>query len=62
MNDMLSEVLAYLDRNKGRWPDIAKEAGVGYDWLNKFGRNQIAEPGYHKVLKLHAVAQRDVVA
>lgn len=35
-------------------PQIAKSAGVGYEWLKKFASGDIPNPGIMHVQKLHA--------
>lgn len=33
--------------------EVAEGAGVGFEWLNKFSRRQIRQPGLDKIEPLH---------
>lgn len=34
----------WLNQCKGYWPEIARESGVSYSWLQKFSGGQITNP------------------
>lgn len=50
----MEELIAFLATQKGRLPSIAREAGLGLEWLRKFVAGQIQDPGASKVEKLRA--------
>lgn len=37
MDELFTFVRNGVERRKGRWPDLAKESGVSYSWITKFG-------------------------
>lgn len=41
-----------LDESKGRWPDVAKGAGIPISTVRKIARGQIADPAVSKVQEL----------
>jgi hypothetical protein len=43
-----------LARQKGAWPDIARECEVSYSWLCKFAENKIPNAAYTRVEKVAA--------
>lgn len=49
----IEETKALLDVRKGQWVEVAKEAGVGYEWLLKFAKGKINHPGFDKIAKLY---------
>ncbi len=57
MNRTVDEILRFLDTQKGRLPAVAKETGVGLEWLRKFIGGHIQDPGYSKIEKLRAYIQ-----
>lgn len=53
MTDRLDErVRSALERRRGDWPRIAKEAAVSHSWLSKFVRREIDNPGYATLVRL----------
>lgn len=54
----IEETLKMLEEQKGRWPKVAKEAGVGYEWLMKFSRGEIPKPGFEPVTKLYTYLKK----
>ncbi len=52
MNSTVSEVLQFLDTQKGRLPAVAKDTGLGLEWLRKLIGGHIHDPGYSKIEKL----------
>lgn len=49
----IEETMKLLEERKGSWPRVAKESGVGYEWLIKFSRGEIPKPGFEPVTKLY---------
>lgn len=47
------QVLRMLRDNRGKWPVIAEESGVGYWWILKFTANKIPNPGFDKIERLN---------
>lgn len=43
---------------RGRWPAIAAEAGLEYQWLSKVMQGRIADPGVIKVERVIAALDR----
>ena len=54
MNSTVNEILHFLDTQKGRLPAVAKETGLGLEWLRKLIGGHIHDPGYSKIEKLRA--------
>lgn len=50
----VNEIIAFLVTQKGRLPSIAREAGLGLEWLRKLVAGQIQDPGASKIEKLRA--------
>jgi adenylosuccinate lyase len=50
----LNDIIAFLDAQKGRLPTVAKETGLGIEWLRKLAAGHIPEPGLNKIEKLRA--------
>lgn len=48
----VSQIIDFLATQKGRLPRIAKEAGLGLEWLRKLVAGQINDPGASKIEKL----------
>lgn len=46
---LLHQMKTRLSAAKGRWPLIAKTAGVDYVWLFKVAQGRIKDPGVSKV-------------
>jgi transcriptional regulator with XRE-family HTH domain len=51
-------VKALLDKRRGDWQAIAKEAEVSHSWLSKFVRGDIPNPGYATLKKVHECLTR----
>lgn len=47
-------VIEQLQASKGRWPDVAEEAGVSKRTLEKIARREIEDPGISHIEKLAA--------
>lgn len=45
-------VMDRLEASRGRWPDIAKAAGVSHRTLEKIARREIQDPGVSHIEKL----------
>lgn len=59
MDELLTFVRAGVERRKGRWPDLAKEAGVSYSWITKFGAGKYDQTNVgHRTLERLAEALR----
>lgn len=50
---LLTDTIKLLEANKGRWREISRDTGLGYDWINKLAQGCIADPGVRKIQKLH---------
>ena len=50
----VNQIIDFLATQKGRLPSIAKEAGLGLEWLRKLVAGQINDPGASKIEKLRA--------
>lgn len=50
----VSKIIAFLETQKGRLPSIAKEAGLGLEWLRKLVAGHIRDPGASKIERLWA--------
>lgn len=48
----LSHIIAFLASQKGRLPKIAKETGLGLEWLRKLTGGYIRDPGLSKIERL----------
>jgi transcriptional regulator with XRE-family HTH domain len=53
MTDLDTTVRTLLESRKGDWQAIAKEADVSHSWLSKFVRDEIPNPGYATLKKVH---------
>jgi len=49
---LLDFVLESLEASRGRWPEIAKAAGVPYHTLTKIAQRQIGNPGVRHIQQL----------
>lgn len=47
--DLITQARQYLDTQRGNWPTVAQEAGVGYQWLIKFAQGHIDNPGARQI-------------
>ena len=54
---LLGGVKKWLSDERGNWPQIAEEAGVGYEWLTALMQGDIKDPGIQKIERLAAVKQ-----
>lgn len=59
---MLDSVVAYLQTVKGRWPQIAKETGLTYDWIVRVADGRISDPGVQKIQLLYDYARSRTAA
>jgi hypothetical protein len=59
MSELLTETKALLAATKRRPREISAASGVGYDWLIKFARGVIQDPGISRVQRLHDFLSRD---
>lgn len=50
----VNQIITFLETQKGHLPRIAREAGLGLEWLRKLVAGQIHDPGASKVEKLRA--------
>ena len=48
----VDRILAFLDAQKGRLPTVARETGLGLEWLRKLVAGHIQDPGVSKIEKL----------
>lgn len=46
------KVRGALERRRGEWPLIARQADVSHSWLSKFVRREIGNPGYATLVRL----------
>lgn len=37
MDELFTYVRTGVEREKGRWPDLARDSGVSYSWITKLG-------------------------
>lgn len=52
MNDMeklRKKAIDYVKTYKGKVPQLAKETGLGYEWLKRFVIDDIPDPGILKI-------------
>ena len=54
----VNQIIDFLATQKGRLPSIAKEAGLGLEWLRKLVAGQINDPGASKIEKLREYMDR----
>ena len=55
---MLTVMKRRVSVARGRWPVIAAEAGLEYQWLSKVMQGRIADPGVLKVERILAAIDR----
>ena len=58
----VDDVIAWLQTQKGNWPEIAKEAEVGYQWLTALMQGDIDDPGVRKIERLGKLMRERTVA
>lgn len=49
---MLDQAYRVVDDHVGRRKEIARDTGLGYQWLNKFAQRKIDDPGVNKIEKI----------
>lgn len=49
----------WLDSERGRWPAIAAEAGVSYNWITRIMQGRIADPGTVRLSALASVMRKE---
>ncbi len=54
----VSQIIEFLETQKGHLPSIAKEAGLGLEWLRKLVAGHIHDPGASKIEKLREYMAR----
>jgi hypothetical protein len=52
-NSLDTEVRTLLEKRRGDWQSIVEGAKVSHSWLSKFVRNEIPNPGYTTLKKVH---------
>lgn len=55
----LERLKNWLETERGRWPAIAAEAGVTYNWITRLMQGRIQNPGVDRVERLSAVMRRE---
>lgn len=55
---LLEQMKTGLAAHKGRWPEIAEQAEVGYVWLFKVMQGRIRDPGVARVERVIRVLSR----
>jgi adenylosuccinate lyase len=55
----VSQIIAFLESQKGRLPTIAEETGLGLEWLRKLVGGHIQDPGISKIETLRAYINKD---
>jgi adenylosuccinate lyase len=50
----VNQIITFLTTQKGKLPSVAREAGLGLEWLRKLVAGQIHDPGASKIEKLRA--------
>ena len=48
------QAIELLRKHRGHWPTIARETGLGYQWIIKLAADKIPDPGVVKIEKLLA--------
>ena len=56
---MYDYVLEHLEAARGRWSQVAEEAGVSKRTLEKIARREIEDPGVSHIQKLYDHFQRE---
>ena len=54
MDASIAELISRVQKHRGEWPTLAKEAEVSYSWLAKFGQGHIPNPTVNTVTKVAA--------
>ena len=57
-HETVDRILAFLDAQKGRLPTVARETGLGLEWLRKLVAGHIHDPGISKIETLSAYMAR----
>lgn len=52
-SELLTKTIELLNKDKGNWPETAKETGLGREWLAKLSAGLIGDPGVNKIEVLH---------
>jgi adenylosuccinate lyase len=52
MTETVEIIIGYLEAQKGRLPTVARETGLGLEWLRKLAAGHIQDPGISKIEKL----------
>lgn len=42
----------FVIKQKGQWPQLCADTGLGYEWLSKFARGKIKSPSSDRIEKL----------
>lgn len=50
----VNKILLQVEKHRGDWPALAREAGVTYSWLTKFAAKTIPGPRIVTLQKLEA--------
>lgn len=60
MEDLYAFVRDGVERKRGRWPDLARESGVSYSWITKFGAGKYDQTNVgHRTLEKLATVLRE---
>ena len=51
-SELKSIAICYAQSHKGKLPLLAEQTGLEYEWLRKFVRDEIGDPGVLKIEKL----------
>jgi adenylosuccinate lyase len=62
VDNTVTEILQFLDTQKGRLPAVAKDTGLGLEWLRKLIGGHIHDPGYSKIEKLRTYMKSQATA
>jgi len=49
---------AFINSQKGHWPILCSQLQLGYEWMGKFARGHIRNPGAEKVDAIIEFARR----
>lgn len=52
MKALDTQVREALEKRRGYWRQVEREAGISYSWLSKFARGCIKNPGVETLKKL----------
>lgn len=56
---MIKKAKAFLKTKKGYWPHLAEKVGVTPQWISKFMKGDIKEPGINKISAILEYAKKD---